>query len=194
MPLSVKLAASLIALGFHPRAAAKAAGIELPSLPPLFDDGRYNAIPDVPVEFDHDPPLSIRQPASDLMPTANDPRFIVPLAKPAHARKTNGDPAAPLSGDKARIAKAKRLTKAEVKRRGREAYRQGLDLTCNPHLPQTPERPLWIEGWQEEATARRTLSPFVTDIGGRLYTEPLKPKRRIHSRPWPKGRKMVRRK
>ena len=86
------------------------------------------------------------------MPATNDPRFIVPRAKPEHARKTDGDPAAPLSGDKAKIAKVKRLEKKRATR----------------------------------------LVVSVRDSEYAYFSG--KPKRRIPSRPWPKGRKMERRK
>ena len=133
MPLSVKLASALIALGFHPRAAARAAGIELPPLPELFDDGRYDNIPDVPIEFDHDPCLEMRL-EEGIHIEANDPRFIMPRAKPEHDRKTNGDPAVPLSGDKSKLAKTERLEKAEAEFRARleATFRECFDPPPRP--------------------------------------------------------------
>jgi len=156
MSKGVKLASALIALGFHPRAAARAARVELPPLPELFDDGRYDSIPDVPIEFDHNPCLEMRL-EEGIHIEANDPRFIVPRAKPEHARKTNGDPAVPLSGDKSKLAKMDRIGKDEA------AFRARL-----------------------EATFRECFDPPPRP----------KPKRRIPARkdPWPKGRKIGRRK
>ena len=134
MSKGVKLASALIALGFHPRAAARAAGVILPPLPELFDDGRYADIPDDPIEFDHDPCLATRpnEPWRGIL--ANDPRFIIPRAKPEHVCKTNGDPAVPLSGDKSKIAKTERLEKAEAEFRARleATFRECFDPPPRP--------------------------------------------------------------
>jgi hypothetical protein len=83
IPLGVKVRACLLALGLDPDA----------------------------VEFDHDPALGLRpiDPVTgDTIPPQNDPRYIVPRAKAAHDVKTNGAHV-PLSGDKAKIAKLKRV-------------------------------------------------------------------------------------
>ena len=132
MPLSIKLSSALIALGFHPRAAAKAAGIELPPLPlPYSEDTKeVNEI-----EWHHQPSLGLRVvDGDDWLPKANDPRFIVPIAKAEHARQTNGDPAIPLSGDKSRISKTDRLQKDEAEFRARleATFRECFDPPPRP--------------------------------------------------------------
>lgn len=110
IPLSIKLAAALIALGFHPKAAAKAAKIKLPKLDPLYLSGRRGGFGEEGIDWDHLPALELRRKqGSKYHPDANDPRFLVPLPRLIHRRKTDGDPAKPLSGDKGKIAKAKRL-------------------------------------------------------------------------------------
>ena len=143
MNKGVKLASALIALGFHPRAAARAAGIELPPLPELFDDGRYDNIPDVPIEFDHDPCLEMRL-EEGIHIEANDPRFIMPRAKPEHDRKTNGDPAVPLSGDKSKLAKIDRIEKDEAAFRLR--LEMGMWVKDPPPRPK-PKRRIPARKW-----------------------------------------------
>ena len=62
-------------------------------------------------QFDHDPALGLRPvnaDGTDYDPPQLDPRFIVPRETGEHARKTDGDHV-PLSGDKSKIAKTKRL-------------------------------------------------------------------------------------
>jgi hypothetical protein len=93
MPLSVKLASALIALGLDP------------------DD----------VDFDHDPALAMRPidpETGDTIPPANDPRAIVPRASAAHKIKTAGTHV-PLSGDISKIAKLKDVEKKEAAFRAR---------------------------------------------------------------------------
>jgi len=95
MPMAVKLAAALHALGF---------GDSLGQ-----------------VEWHHSPPLALRpfDPVTGKHdPDANDPRYIVPLSKADHAVQTNGT-AVPLSGDKSKIAKTKRVTDAQAAFRAR---------------------------------------------------------------------------
>lgn len=94
MPVGVKLRAALYALGLDP------------------DD----------VDFDHVPSLAMRpiDPATgDTIPPANDPRYIVPLARAAHKAKTFGSHI-PLSSDVSQISKLKRVEKAQ------EAFRARL--------------------------------------------------------------------
>lgn len=68
-------------------------------------------LPLVDTEFDHDPPLAMRERYTDengrtkYIPDANDPNHIVPRLKADHARKTNGKPHDKSDGDKHRIAK-----------------------------------------------------------------------------------------
>lgn len=93
MPVGVKLRAALYALGLDP------------------DD----------VDFDHAPPLAMRpvDPVTgDTIPPANDPRYIVPLARAGHRAKTFGS-SVPLSSDIAKIAKLKRVEKEEAAFRAR---------------------------------------------------------------------------
>lgn len=93
MPLRIKLAAALHALGLDP------------------DD----------VQFDHSPALGMRPinpETGDTEPPANDWHFIVPLAGASHKAKTFGDHR-PLSGDVSQIAKTKRVDKAETEFRRR---------------------------------------------------------------------------
>lgn len=69
--------------------------------------------PDQGIEWHHDPPLQQRvwDPfIQDTSPTANDPRFIVPLQKAAHRERT-------AKHDVPEIAKTRRLAK------GQEAFR-----------------------------------------------------------------------
>lgn len=64
-----------------------------------------------PVQWDHDPALELRKydpETGKWDPDANDPRYIVPRSIEDHAIKTNGS-ATPLSGDKSKIAKLKRV-------------------------------------------------------------------------------------
>jgi hypothetical protein len=94
MPLGVKLAAALHQLG-------------------LFG---------VAVDFDHVPPLALRErdPATGrYTPDENDPRYIVPMARLAHRAKTNGGPVTCADGDIHKIAKAKRLAKKQAEFRAR---------------------------------------------------------------------------
>lgn len=88
MPLSVKLAACLDMLGLTGKT----------------------------INWDHDPPLAMRERTEDggYIPAANDARFIRPLIEDDHDAKTNGTHV-PLSGDKSKIAKLKRVEdKAEA--------------------------------------------------------------------------------
>lgn len=87
MPLSVKLASALHALGLDPTST----------------------------QFDHNPSLEMRpfdKETGKYTPDANDYRFIVPMSVAAHKKKTFGDHA-PLSGDVSIIAKLKRNVEAE---------------------------------------------------------------------------------
>lgn len=88
MPVGVKLAAALHALGLDPEA----------------------------VDFDHAPSLAMRPidpTTGDTIPPANDWRFIVPIARADHRAKTFGNHV-PLSSDVSKIAKVKRIGKSEA--------------------------------------------------------------------------------
>ena len=90
IPVSVKIEACLLLLGF--------------------DDPKA-------VQWDHDPAIGLRPvnvAGDDYDPPQLDPRRIFPMLTPDHARKTDGDPAIPLSGDKSRIAKAVRLERKRL--------------------------------------------------------------------------------
>ena len=151
MGLGVKLASALIALGFHPRAAAHAAGIKLPDMPPLLNDKTFGR-DDVEIQWDHDPALALRPrdmvsevgERVDYWPRANDPRFITPRAKPDHARKTDGNPAVPLSGDKSMIAKVARLERRNLERKIAECA-AGLRMDIEVPAPKRPKRS-WPKG------------------------------------------------
>ena len=87
IPLGVKLQACLILLGFTDEQIAGG------------------------IEWDHDPALAIRalDEHGNLHPAANDPHYIRPLTKPAHAEKTRGRGATTAGSDVGRAAKLKRL-------------------------------------------------------------------------------------
>lgn len=89
IPLGVKLNACLILLGFTDEQIAGG------------------------IEWDHDPALAIRalDEHGNLHPPANDPHYIRPLTKPAHAEKTRGRGATTAGSDVGRAAKLKRLEK-----------------------------------------------------------------------------------
>lgn len=87
IPLSVKLAACLDALG----------------------------LTGVPIDWNHDPALGLRRrdPVTGLYdPDELDPRYLRPVPRESHKVITNGT-AAPLSGDKSKIAKLKRVERKE---------------------------------------------------------------------------------
>lgn len=98
MPVSVKLNAALNALGLL----------------------------GMTIEFDHQPPLAFREKVLDsdghivgYIPDENDPRYIVPMIRDAHRRKTNGKPHDASDGDIHKAAKIKRLTETEQEFRRR---------------------------------------------------------------------------
>lgn len=97
MPLSVKLQAAILQLGFDPAA----------------------------VDFDHDPALGLRifnEETKTYTPDANDPKFITVRARGGdHKAKTFGNGATTAGSDIHRIAKIKRLEKAQA------ALEQALD-------------------------------------------------------------------
>lgn len=93
MPLAVKLASALYALGLDP----------------------------ANVDFDHQPPLGMRPKnpeTGETVPAPNDPRYIVPLARAAHKAKTFGNHV-PLSGDVQKIKKIQRIEKDQAAFRAR---------------------------------------------------------------------------
>jgi hypothetical protein len=66
------------------------------------------------VEWDHQPPLSLREwdeAKQDTIPPANDPDHIQIMLISDHRHKTNGNKATSADGDIAKIAKAKRIAK-----------------------------------------------------------------------------------
>lgn len=97
MPLSVKLQAAILQLGLDPAA----------------------------VDFDHDPALGLRlfnAETKTYTPDANDPKFITVRARGGdHKSKTFGNGATTAGSDIQRIAKLKRLEKAQA------ALNQALD-------------------------------------------------------------------
>ena len=120
IPMHVKLEACLIKLGFAPGE---------------------------PIDWDHSPPLGLRpvsDDGTDYDPPQHDPRHIYPLERALHSDKTNGNPAVALSGDKSRIAKAKRLEEKHA------AFRDRL-----------LEREIVFEDWSEPRRKRKIPSrPF----------------------------------
>ena len=115
MPLGVKLRAALYALGLDP------------------DD----------VDFDHNPPLAMRpiDPVTgDTVPPANDPRYIVPLARAGHKAKTFGS-SVPLSSDISKIAKLKRVEKGEAEFRARLLAKDAGDPVTIKKGRSWPKRP-----------------------------------------------------
>lgn len=74
-----------------------------------------------PVQWDHDPPLGMREQVKDdagnvigYIPDENDPRYIRPMLTEAHAVKTNGKAHVKIGADKHEIARAKRLSDAHA--------------------------------------------------------------------------------
>ena len=72
------------------------------------------------IEFDHQPPLSFREPVKDseghiigYIPDENDPRYIVPMIRDAHRAKTNGKKHDVSNGDIHKAGKIKRLSETE---------------------------------------------------------------------------------
>ena len=118
IPLGVKLAAALIALGMDP------------------DD----------VEWDHDPAIGMRPinpETGDTIPPANDPRAIVPRLGAAHKAKTFGDHR-PLSGDVSQIAKIKRVDRKHEEFRQRllaKATGEPVAAPTKHKGPAIPSRP-----------------------------------------------------
>lgn len=111
IPLGVKLHACLILLGFTDEQIAGG------------------------IEFDHDPAIAIRalDEHGNLHPAANDPHYIRPLTKPAHAEKTRGRGATTAGSDVGRAAKLKRLEKMSAAYR--EIVLRKIDGEAAPACP-----------------------------------------------------------
>ncbi len=95
IPLSVKLKAVLLMLGFK-------------------DDEQ--------IDWDHCPALALRrvdEVTGELVPAANDPRFIRPMRRADHRLKTSGNGHTSYGSDIHAIAKMKRLTKEQEEFRAR---------------------------------------------------------------------------
>jgi hypothetical protein len=108
LPMSVKLAVALRALGFKPEDK---------------------------VQFDHDPALALRewdQEKQDFIPPQHDPEYIVIRTEPAHDRKTNGSGATSHGSDKHVIAKIDRVGEAE------KAFRRRLLAKSDPDIETSP--------------------------------------------------------
>lgn len=72
---------------------------------PVFDDDGNRVCKIDELDFDHQPPLQLRiwdEEKQDTEPAANDPRYLVPMARATHRRKT-------AKTDVPAIAKTKRL-------------------------------------------------------------------------------------
>ena len=143
------------------------------------------------VQWDHDPPLglrSINDAGTDYEPPQHDPQYIQPLSAAAHALKTDGDHV-PLSGDKSRISKAKRIRgkAGPARSQGVQAACDGLPATANPYPDRSQERSLWAMGWHAERYPklrnnwRKRVSVSDLSVGMMIA----KPKRKIPSRPFP---------
>ena len=125
MPISVKLRACLILLGFDL---------------------------DEPIEWDHTWALKLRpfnEETGDYDPPELDPRYIVPLRPADHDRKTFGNGATTRGGDIGTIAHTKRLTKKE------EAFRRRLLAKAEGKtLPPKSKRPIRSRGFQKAGERR----------------------------------------
>jgi len=74
------------------------------------------------VNFDHQPPLALREwdpEAQDTIPPANDPEHIGLMVTKDHKRKTFGTPATTAGSDIHKIAKVRRLSRKEEEFRKR---------------------------------------------------------------------------
>jgi hypothetical protein len=119
MPLSVKLRAAILQLGLDPAR----------------------------VDFDHNPALGLREfneETKAYTPDANDPRFITVLDRgEEHRSKTSGTPATSAGSDVHRIAKSKRLAKAQAAHNAALAEK----VTGGPSQIEKPRRPYqWPKG------------------------------------------------
>lgn len=93
MSISVKLKATLIALGLDPDH----------------------------VDFDHDPPLALRffdEETGTYQPDANDPKYIKPLDRAKHRDKTGGDLGQIAARKRADKALAEKVNKQAARRLG----------------------------------------------------------------------------
>ena len=116
IPLSVKLEACLLALGF------------------TLDEIKGGTI-----RWDHMPPLGTRGFNEDgkMVPDPNDPRYIQPMRDPDHDVKTWGTKATTAGSDIANIAKAKRLERDQQEFRDRlTAKSQGERAQRKSRWPQ----------------------------------------------------------
>lgn len=93
--------------------------------------------------FDHDPPLALRQRLVgtdgtflDYLPSPNDPRYITAMRVECHHKKTNGTAATSYGSDKHEINKANRIAEGVRKRRGKIRSR-GFDKTRTRHFDGT---------------------------------------------------------
>jgi hypothetical protein len=127
------------------------------------------------VEFDHTPPLAMREvrpDGTDWIPSQHDPRHLTPRLKAQHREKTHGRRGeSKLSstgdGDQSRIAKMKRLQEAE-EARSRDFARKLFPKTY--------------------ATIDRARAEFE----GPTSSPPARPARKIPSRPFPKTTRKIR--
>jgi len=118
MSLSVKLAACLDALGFKP---------------------------DDKIEWDHTWALGLRErtPEGGYIPAANDPRYIRPKLEDVHLTKTSGNGATTAGSDVHRIAKVRRLLRAE------EEFRWRLTSYDHRTTPAKPKRKIQSRGFEK---------------------------------------------
>ena len=118
-----------------------------------------------PVEWDHCPALELRPlnaAGDDYDPPQHDPRYIQPLVKVDHDRKTNGPRHDHSQGDKGKIAKVKRLERRPILR---EAFKMGKEARKGeypdkrdcPYPNRTPEHKAWINGWFAIEGAERKI-------------------------------------
>ena len=96
------------------------------------------------LEYDHMPPLGLRERILDnqgniigYIPDENDPRYIVPMIKEAHRRKTNGKPHDASSGDIHKVAKGRRLHKKH------EEFRRRLLSKGSEQIEERPKKRQW---------------------------------------------------
>jgi hypothetical protein len=74
------------------------------------------------IDWNHNPPLALRfvdPDTGEISPAANDPKYIEPLRRKDHHKRTFGTPATTAGSDIHAIAKAKRLAKEQEEARRR---------------------------------------------------------------------------
>jgi hypothetical protein len=139
MPLETKIAATLITLGLPedrlPAAICRLRDFGLPKRDVLSMLLIVCGLDPADTHFDHSPSLQARvwnEAAQNTVPTANDPKFIVPLASADHRDKTSGPSTkARAQGDQTEIARTKNLAESQA------AFRDRILAKGEPREAQT---------------------------------------------------------